>query len=452
MFRYFHQMRDAIERHGGTVEKFVGDAVLAVFGVPVAHEDDAAPRGARGARDARADGGAERRDRESASASTLALRIGLNTGEVVAGRRSTRETFVTGDAVNTAARLEQHAAPGEILIGELTAELVRRRGRGGRADRGKGKGRAGAGVPAARARRARRGPSGRSSAARRSSAQLRALFGRVATGQSGGARERRRRAGRRQDPSGGRVVSAAGTRVHRRPLPRLRRGDHLLAARGDRPRRGRDPRRGLAAEARAKIARADWEPRSPRVLVALTGLRRHGRRAGDPVAFSRAAAARAPARARRRGRPLGRAGAARAPRRARAPVDAAPCSCWRPARPEQEWRGVRLEPLGPRRTTRALLDARRDAAARPHRCAPPAGTRSSPRSSPPTSASSRTHGVRRRRFALLGGPPGPARENERGAAERGSVEGELLPPRGVRRSLGGVTTSAPPSTASPPAN
>ena len=83
MFRYFHEMRAAIERHGGTVEKFVGDAVLAVFGVPVAHEDDALRADARGARDAQRARGAERGARARASGRRLQLRIGINTGEVV---------------------------------------------------------------------------------------------------------------------------------------------------------------------------------------------------------------------------------------------------------------------------------------------------------------------------------------------------------------------------------
>jgi class 3 adenylate cyclase len=96
MFRYFHLMRSAIEGHGGTGEKFVGDAVLAVFGVPVAHEDDAA-RAVRAALDMRAR--LEELNEEIAArfGSTLGLRMGLNTGEVVAGDASARETFVTGE-------------------------------------------------------------------------------------------------------------------------------------------------------------------------------------------------------------------------------------------------------------------------------------------------------------------------------------------------------------------
>jgi class 3 adenylate cyclase/tetratricopeptide (TPR) repeat protein len=124
MFRYFHEMRGAIERHGGTVEKFVGDAVMAVFGVPVAHEDDAL-RACRAAWEMRGRLDELNPELERRFGTTIALRIGLNTGEVVAGDASAGETFVSGDAVNLAARLEQHAATNEILVGESTFRLVR---------------------------------------------------------------------------------------------------------------------------------------------------------------------------------------------------------------------------------------------------------------------------------------------------------------------------------------
>ena len=109
--RYFERMKGIVESHGGTVEKFIGDAVMAVFGVPHVHEDDAlrAVRAACEMRDALPELGVQ-------------ARIGLNTGEVVTG---TEERLVTGDAVNVAARLEQAARPGEILIGEASFALVR---------------------------------------------------------------------------------------------------------------------------------------------------------------------------------------------------------------------------------------------------------------------------------------------------------------------------------------
>ena len=108
--RYFERMRAIVESHGGTVEKFIGDAVMAVFGIPAAHEDDAlrACRAAVEMRDALPELG-------------IRGRIGVNTGEVVTG---TSERLATGDAVNVAARFEQAAAPGEVLIGIATHALV----------------------------------------------------------------------------------------------------------------------------------------------------------------------------------------------------------------------------------------------------------------------------------------------------------------------------------------
>ena len=124
VFRYFHTMRAAIERHDGTVEKFIGDAVVAVFGVPVAHEDDAL-RAVRAAWEMQQRLAELNEELERSVGTTIALRIGLNSGEVVAGDSSSRQTIVTGDAVNVAARLEQAASPGEILLGEPTYRLVR---------------------------------------------------------------------------------------------------------------------------------------------------------------------------------------------------------------------------------------------------------------------------------------------------------------------------------------
>jgi tetratricopeptide (TPR) repeat protein len=121
MRRYFDAARKVIEQHGGTVEKFIGDAVMAVFGVPVLHEDDAlrAVRAAVGLRDALADLNSElARD----YGTTVTVRTGVNTGPVVTG---TEERLATGDAVNLAARLEQAAAPGEIVIGPETWRMVR---------------------------------------------------------------------------------------------------------------------------------------------------------------------------------------------------------------------------------------------------------------------------------------------------------------------------------------
>jgi class 3 adenylate cyclase len=121
MARWHDAMRAVLERHGGEVEKFVGDAVMAVFGIPVAHEDDAM-RAVRAAIEMRAALSVLNVELEPRFGVRIESRTGFNTGEVVAG---VGETLVTGDAVNVAARLEQHAQPGEILIGEQTFHLVR---------------------------------------------------------------------------------------------------------------------------------------------------------------------------------------------------------------------------------------------------------------------------------------------------------------------------------------
>ena len=110
-----------IEHHGGTVEKFIGDAVMAVFGVPVLHEDDAL-RAVRAAAGLREEIAVLNRELEADFGATVSVRTGVNTGQVVTG---TDERLATGDAVNLAARLEQAAAPGEIVIGPQTWRLVR---------------------------------------------------------------------------------------------------------------------------------------------------------------------------------------------------------------------------------------------------------------------------------------------------------------------------------------
>jgi class 3 adenylate cyclase len=115
--RFYDAMAAEIERAGGTVEKFVGDAVMAAFGAPSAHEDDAE-------RALHVALGMQRRLAELFGG-RLALRIGVNTGEVVVGHPREGSSFVTGDAVNVCARLEQAAAPGEILVGDRTVAAAR---------------------------------------------------------------------------------------------------------------------------------------------------------------------------------------------------------------------------------------------------------------------------------------------------------------------------------------
>jgi class 3 adenylate cyclase len=115
--RFYDAMAAEIEGAGGTVEKFVGDAVMAAFGAPAAQED-------HGERALHAALSMQRR-LEELFGDELALRIGVSTGEVVVGQAREGSSFVTGDAVNVAARLEQAAAPGEILAGERTVAAVR---------------------------------------------------------------------------------------------------------------------------------------------------------------------------------------------------------------------------------------------------------------------------------------------------------------------------------------
>src|SRR5918911_1155662 len=115
--RFYDAMAAEVEDAGGTLEKFVGDAVMAVFGAPVAQEDHA-ERALHSAL-------AMQRRLAELFGDALALRIGVNTGEVVVGRAREGSSFVTGDAVNVAARLEQGARPREILAGERTVAAAR---------------------------------------------------------------------------------------------------------------------------------------------------------------------------------------------------------------------------------------------------------------------------------------------------------------------------------------
>jgi class 3 adenylate cyclase/tetratricopeptide (TPR) repeat protein len=120
MSRFYAAIRAPVERHGGTVEKVIGDALVAVFGIPTVHEDDAL-RAARAA--------LEMRDAVRALGEVEA-RIGVNTGDVLARDATPGESLMVGDAVNVAARLESAAAPGEVLVGEATWALIGHAARG----------------------------------------------------------------------------------------------------------------------------------------------------------------------------------------------------------------------------------------------------------------------------------------------------------------------------------
>jgi class 3 adenylate cyclase len=121
--RYFERMSRALERHGATVEKFAGDAVMAVFGVPERNEDDAL-RALRAADEMRAELRRLNEELREEGGVPMQHRIGINTGEVVSGDARLGQGLVLGDAVNVAARFEQHAAPGEILLDPVTRELA----------------------------------------------------------------------------------------------------------------------------------------------------------------------------------------------------------------------------------------------------------------------------------------------------------------------------------------
>jgi class 3 adenylate cyclase/tetratricopeptide (TPR) repeat protein len=121
--RYSETATTILERHGGTVEKFIGDAIVGFFGLTEVHEDDAqrAVRAAVELRDAVAELCDELRRTHGIE---LGVKIGVNSGDVFVGAGTRREMFATGDAVNVAARLEQHANDGEILLGARTFRLV----------------------------------------------------------------------------------------------------------------------------------------------------------------------------------------------------------------------------------------------------------------------------------------------------------------------------------------
>jgi class 3 adenylate cyclase/tetratricopeptide (TPR) repeat protein len=123
--RYFNAMAAEVARHGGKVEKYIGDAILAVFGLPRAHEDDAlrAVRAAAGMQSALTEANLGLNARYGV---TLCNRTGVNTGEVVASADpDAQQKLVTGDAVNVAARLQQAAPEDQVYIGEVTFQLVR---------------------------------------------------------------------------------------------------------------------------------------------------------------------------------------------------------------------------------------------------------------------------------------------------------------------------------------
>lgn len=122
--RYFGEMSSIIQRHGGAVDSYIGDAIMATFGIPALHEDDAL-RAARAAVEMRDALAILNHELQLAWGVQLAHRIGVNTGEVITGIDRQGHRFLTGEAVRVAKRLEEAAKPNEVLIGEQTYKLVR---------------------------------------------------------------------------------------------------------------------------------------------------------------------------------------------------------------------------------------------------------------------------------------------------------------------------------------
>ena len=121
--RYFDVMRSALERHGGTVEKFIGDAVVGAFGVPVAHEDDTL-RAVRSALEMQA-AAAELDAGISDARVPLQVRIGISCGEVLADEAAAVQGRIAGDVFNTAARLQATASPGDVVVSGAAARMLR---------------------------------------------------------------------------------------------------------------------------------------------------------------------------------------------------------------------------------------------------------------------------------------------------------------------------------------
>jgi len=121
MAQFFEAMIEEIEREGGMVERLIGDAIMADFGVPVAREDDPL-RAVRAARNMLQ--GLARLNEGQPETHKIQIRIGVNTGEVSTGGSFGERLMVMGDAVNVAARLQQAAQPGEIVVGARTARAI----------------------------------------------------------------------------------------------------------------------------------------------------------------------------------------------------------------------------------------------------------------------------------------------------------------------------------------
>ena len=262
--RYFELAQDVVARYGGVIEKFIGDAVMAVWGTPTAHEDDA-ERAVRAALDLV--------DAVRRSVRGIDARAGVLTGEVAVTLGATNQGMVAGDIVNTASRIQSVAPPGTVLVGEATFQAASKRDRslrgGGRAG-AQGQGRAGPRLArAAGRRRAWRSrpvgrPRGAVRRARRGAAPAEGPLPRHRSRAPDAPRVGHGHRRDRQEPArlGVREVPRRPGRarlVAPRPFARLRPGRHVLGAGRDGPgpvRPGRDRRRGdHAGEARGRRSR-----------------------------------------------------------------------------------------------------------------------------------------------------------------------------------------------------
>ena len=271
--RYFIEVSRVLEHHGGTVEKFIGDAVMAVFGIPILHEDDAL-RAVRAAAELREALAQLNEELQRQYGFELGMRTGINTGEVVAGDPTEGHAFATGEAVALAQRLEAAASPGEILLGEKTYRLVRDAilVEPTRAARAEGSS-SSTGERLASARCRHRGPG----LARRLDSpmigredelgRLREVFEEPFAPQTCRARDRARPGGDRQVAADERVAGGHTRRGQcaSRPLPALRRGHHLLAAARTRP------GRGARASQEAIENLLEGEPEAERIAAQIAG-------------------------------------------------------------------------------------------------------------------------------------------------------------------------------------
>ena len=321
MWRYFDVVQAVLERHGGTVEKFIGDAVMAVFGVPAVREDDAL-RAVRAASELGERLAALNAELESEHGVVILTRTGINTGEVIVGGGRRRP-----EACNGRRRQRRGPAGAGCGAGRSPAGCGHARGRTRRSSSSrrsqplaaKGKSRAARGPPAARA------PAGRSrvcaadlDAFRRAPRRARGAARRVRRRGPRAllrARHGRRNAGHREVAPRARAARLArdGSADRGRPMHRLRRGHHVPSARGRRP---RGCRRGSRSRARAILAGVERGDVAARLIAGAVGAHEERRVArgdglGVPAASSSRSQRIAAARRRRRRHPLGGAGAAR---------------------------------------------------------------------------------------------------------------------------------------------